>query len=83
MLVMLGYAVMLIGLVCAIIILIDAFKSAVWKGIVGFLCGFYLLYYAFVEFKHEKKSLIIAGWLLPMILGYGLVFMGAAQAIAR
>ena len=54
----------LLGLVCAIIILIDAFKDAIWKGLVGLLCGLYLLYYAFVEFDHEHKWLIILGWLL-------------------
>jgi len=59
-----GILLSLLGLVCAIIILIDAFKDAIWKGLVGLLCGLYLLYYAFVEFDHEHKWLIILGWLL-------------------
>ena len=54
----------LIGLVCGIIILIDAFKNEVWKGIVCLVtCGLYMLYYAFVEFQNDKKWLIVAGWL--------------------
>lgn len=59
-----GLLLSILGLVCAIIILIDAFKDAIWKGLVGLLCGLYLIYYAFVEFDHEKKWLIILGWLV-------------------
>lgn len=54
----------ILGAVCSIIILIDAFKSAIWKGLVSILCGFYFIYYALAEFKHEKKWLIVAGSLL-------------------
>lgn len=50
--------------VCGLIILIDAFKSAVWKGIVGLLCGLYLLFYGVTEFKHEKRGLILAGYII-------------------
>jgi hypothetical protein len=71
----------LIGLVCTIIILIHAFQNAVWKGLLCLLTGgIFLLYYAFVEFQHEKKALILAGWLLPTILSvallFGISFMG-------
>jgi len=59
-----GLLLSIVGLVCAIIILIDAFKNEIWKGIVGLLCGLYLIYYAFVEFKHDQKWLIIIGWLV-------------------
>ncbi len=52
------------GLVCSIMILIEAFKDAVWKGFVCILCGLYFLYYAFVEFDHDKKWSIVAGSLL-------------------
>jgi len=82
MLVILGWILTLGSLVGWIIILIDAFKNAVWKGILGFFCGLYLLYYAFAEFQHEKKGMIIAAWLIPLILGYALMFMGGAAAVA-
>ena len=45
--------------VCWLIILIDAFKASVVKGLIGFFCGLYLLYYAIVEFQHENKLLIV------------------------
>ncbi len=61
----------LVSFICGIIIIISAFKSAIWKGILClFTCGIYLLYYAIVEFEHEKKWLIVLGWLLPTILGF-------------
>jgi uncharacterized membrane protein YjjB (DUF3815 family) len=56
------------GLVCGIIILIDAFKNAVWKGLVSILCGLYFLYYAIAEFQHEKKWTIVGGALAGGIL---------------
>lgn len=77
----LGMLISIVGLVCFIIILIDAFKNAVWKGILGIFCFLYLIYYAFAEFQHEKKGLIIAGWLLPWIIGYGLMTAGGLMAL--
>lgn len=60
----------LVSLVCGIIIIIDAFKSAIWKGILCLItCGLFNLYYAIVEFKHDNKWLIVIGWLLPTLLG--------------
>ena len=52
-------AFLIAGLVGSIIILIDMFQEEVWKGILGLLCGFYMLYYALFEFDHENKWLII------------------------
>lgn len=47
------------GLVASIIILIDAFQDAIWKGLVSLFCGLYLLYYAFFEFEHDNKWLLV------------------------
>lgn len=47
------------GLVGTIIILIDMFQDEIWKGILGLLCGLYLLYYAIFDFEHENKWLIV------------------------
>ena len=79
-----GFVLMAIGgllyLVAAVCgIMIAAFQDAIWKGIVGFVCGFYLLYFMFFEFQHEKKGLIIAGNLLGGILGYFLFRTGAGM----
>jgi len=47
------------GIVGSIIILIEAFKDEIWKGIVCLLCGLYFLYYAIFDFEHENKWLIV------------------------
>jgi threonine/homoserine/homoserine lactone efflux protein len=65
----LGVLFTVVALVCGLVILVDAFKSALWKGIVSLLCGLYLLYYGIVEFKHEKKGLILTGLVAGALLG--------------
>lgn len=72
----LGGLLYLAAFACGIIILIDAFKNEVWKGLLCLFCGFYTLYYAFVEFNHEKKWTIIGCWLGAGILGAILIAMG-------
>lgn len=67
----LGFVSSILAFVCWIIILMDAFKKEVWKGVVGLLCGLYLLYYAIAEFEHEKKWLIVLVWLLGVSFGTG------------
>jgi hypothetical protein len=83
---LLGLACSLASLVCWIIILIAAFKDAIWKGIVGLLCGLYLLYYALVEFDHEKKWTIVLVAILGSIVAsicYSIGGFGAASAMPR
>lgn len=70
----LGSIISLLSFVCWIIILIDAFKTEVWKGVLGLLCFFYLLYYAVAEFRHKYKGLIVFGWLLGLMFGGGAYF---------
>jgi hypothetical protein len=70
--------VWLAALVCWVIILIDAFKNEVWKGIVFFLCGLYALYYTFVEFDHDQKWPIVIGYLLGGAAGTVLMIMAGA-----
>lgn len=64
------------GFICWIIILIDAFNNELWKGLVAlFCCQLYALYYAFFEFEHERKWLIVLGWLC--FEGFGAALMAA------
>lgn len=79
LLIALGGLLSLVGTVCAIIVLIAAFQNAIWKGILGFFCGLYLLYFAFAEWQSDKKGMILAGWLLGGAVGYGLIMAGTAM----
>ena len=68
----------LASLWCSILILIDMFQDAIWKGIVGLLCGLYLLYYALFEFDHENK------WIVVLVsLGGSAVVSGLLSVASR
>ncbi|MBN80679.1 MAG: hypothetical protein CMJ70_11120 [Planctomycetaceae bacterium] len=57
---------MVLGLasfVCGIIILINAFQQDVTKGFLCLCIPFYVLYFAFALFDHEKKGLVLGLWL--------------------
>ena len=60
---------------------IDAFKNEVWKGIVGFLCGLYLLYYAIAEYQAANKWLIVGIWLAGGIIGSGIMMASGLAGI--
>ncbi len=47
------------SLVCTVIIFIEMFKDAIWKGIVGLICWLYFLYFALFEFDHDNKWLVV------------------------
>ena len=61
------------GIVCWVILLIDAFGDEIWKGILGLLCGLYLLYYGLFEFEHESKWLIVLLYLGGTTIPYGIL----------
>jgi len=69
---------MLFGLVAfaaAIVVLIDAFKASVGQGLLSLCIPFYIFYYAFARFEHEKKNLIIGvligSWVVSLLLSLG------------
>ena len=70
----------LVSLVCGIIILIHAFtKGGVVQGILCLCVPFYVLYYGFAKFEHEKKNLILAGWLGAIVIQVILIYMSRPQ----
>lgn len=79
----LGIIFNIAAFVCALIVIIHAFQSAVWKGIVSLLCFLYWLYYAFTEFQHPKKWPIVIGTIVLAVLGYGFNMMGVASTVLR
>lgn len=76
MMAMLGMVFYLVALVCWVIILIHAFKNGgALQGILCLCVPFYILYYMFAKFEHEKKNLIIGGYLAGFIIGAVLMVM--------
>lgn len=72
------------GLICtvsAIILLIAAFKNAPWKGIAGFFCGLYLLYFGIVEYTGANKILLLLGYAGGLLVSVIFSVMNAANHI--
>lgn len=70
----------LASLAAYILILIEAFKDSVVKGIFCLLCGLYMLYFALVDFEHEHKVLVILFWLFGGAIAGALMSMGGGMA---
>lgn len=66
---------LLAGAICYIWIVVEAFRDEPWKGFLGFLCGFYLLYFALAEWDHDQKWPIIMGAFFGNIIAAGLLRM--------
>ena len=49
------------GVGCSLYVVYEAFQDEVWKGFVCFLCFFYWLYFALVDFDHDYKWPIVLG----------------------
>lgn len=77
----LGGLLGLVGFVCEIIIIIHAFKNAgALHGILALCIWPYALYYGFAKFQHEKKGLILGGWIAGCVLAGILYSIGGAMA---
>lgn len=79
--VLLGVLALLGGLACSIVILVDAFRDAIWKGVLSLLCGLYGLYYALFEFEHEWKWPIVLGAMGGGTIAAGLFKVASGQGI--
>ena len=64
----------LIAFVCAVLLLIHAFRRSVGTGMMVLLIPFYILFYAFSQFEHPRKNLILAGFFGCSLLSA--VFLG-------
>ncbi len=65
----------LIAAVCLIVIIVDAFKNSIVKGLISLFCGIYAIYYGIVEFEHEYKWPIVIGAIICALGGGVLRFV--------
>jgi hypothetical protein len=76
-LVIAGAMLWLAAATCLFIIVLDACRNRIWKGLLFVTCCYiYPLYYMFVEFDHENKWIVVMTALIGTSLGSGLVFLG-------
>jgi hypothetical protein len=73
-----GTAFLIAGLGCTMGILFDAFENELWMGLLCLIFWPYMLWYAFAEFDHEKKWIMVATWLFGSSIGLTLIGLGRA-----
>ncbi len=84
MLIALGGLLCLVGFVCWIFILIHAFsKGGIVQGLLCFFIFPYAIYYAFAKFEHEKKNMIVWGFVGGYVLGIVMYVIGFMMAVSR
>jgi hypothetical protein len=75
-----------ITLVCAAFLLVHAFRRSLGTGMMVLLVPCYVLVYAFSQFEHPRKNLILAGFFGSSVLAAVFLGLGAhavEQAMMR
>ena len=73
----------LLGLACALVILVHAFRRSLGTGVMVLLIPAYIVVYAFSQFEHRRKGLLVAGLLSCSVLAsvlYGVAAQGVLAA---
>jgi translocator protein len=65
----LGIALTTVGLGCSLLVLAHAFRRSLGTGFMVLAIPVYNLYYAFSQFEHPFKGLVLAGYLGCLSLG--------------
>lgn len=64
----LSFLISLVGFGAVVMILIHAFKADTMQGILCLCVPCYIFYYAFAQFEHEKKGIILGVWIASIFL---------------
>ena len=67
----------LVTLVCAVFLLVHAFRRSLGTGMLVLLVPCYVLVYAFSQFEHPRKNLIVAGFFASSLLAAVFLGLGA------
>lgn len=77
----LGLLLVMVSFGSFALILVHAFKRSVGTGFIVLCLPLYNVYYAFSQFEHRLKGLVLAGWLGAGVLGAGVLrWVGVALA---
>ncbi len=66
-----------LSLVCAIFMLVHAFRRSLGTGMMVLLVPFYLPVYAFSQFEHSRKNLVVATFFASSVLAAIFLGLGA------
>lgn len=81
-LIVLGGVLCLLGVVCALFIVVHAFRLSTGTGMMVLFIPGYILFYGFSQFEHRYKGPILAGFYGLLPLGCVLVALGLTGANA-
>lgn len=78
LLVLLGLVFQLVAVVCWVLIFAHAFQRSLGTGVMVLLLPIYNVVYAFTQFEHRRKGLILAGAIGGLVLAVVLRTFGTA-----
>lgn len=73
----LGLLFIFVAIACWTVIILHGFQRSIGTGFMVLLIPIVNVFYAFTQFEHRRKGLIIAGWLGLFPVGIVLRVMGA------
>jgi translocator protein len=76
--IVLGLLLQLVAVVCWVLIFAHAFQRSLGTGVMVMLIPIYNLVYAFTQFEHRRKGLILAGAIGGLVLAIVLRTVGTA-----
>lgn len=77
-LVLLGLSLQFLAVVCWLFVLAHAFNRSLGTGVMVLLIPFYNVVYAFTQFEHPRRGLILAGAIGGLVLAVVLRVTGTA-----
>ena len=79
---LLGIGFQFLAVVCFLPILVHAFQRSVGTGFMVLCLPVYTPYYAFSQFEHRWKGVLLSGWLGGFVLGVVLRAVGLRLGVA-
>lgn len=79
LMIILGVAVLLVGLILSLVLIGQAFKQGAGPGFMSLLVPGYLIYFAFAKYASPKKAAVVGSWLGALTIGTILVVVGTNQ----
>jgi hypothetical protein len=76
--IVLGLVLQLVAVACWVLIFAHAFQRSLGTGVMVMLIPIYNLVYAFTQFEHRRKGLVLAGAIGGFVLAVVLRTVGSA-----